>query len=150
MSKLDDALETLKRGDPRRYHRVRMHVRHIFVWPGHYSAQDKFGGMMLSGQLARVASTAHIVGDLVHEATHLRIARQGIRYVQARRARIERLCVEEEIDALLRCDLIDERESTSMREALATPWWTSDVRRKDIERVLATAELPRWTKWFLW
>ena len=128
--RLSDALNILKRRDVRRYRVVRKHVRHIFVWPGHYNGYDRFGGIVLASRNTKDALAAELLGTLGHEATHLRIEARGIPYKQSLRGRIERRCIEEQVDALLHCDLISAMSARKIRDTLSLRWWSDESLRR--------------------
>ena len=141
---LADAMAFMHREDVRRYRLVQRYVEHVFVWPGHYNAANSVGGILLSSPIAQEASRAELVGTLVHEATHLRIQALGVRYVGDKRARIERLCLSEEVDCLVRCGLVSPKGGATIMESLATEWWSDAATRSDLERIVHTAGLPTW------
>ena len=144
-SRLSDALNILKRRDVRRYRVVREHVRHIFVWPGHYYACDRFGGIVLASRNTEDALAAELLGTLVHEATHLRIEARGIPYKQSLRDRIERRCVEEQVDALLHCDLISAMTARKIRDTLSLEWWSDESRRRRRRQVFEQIKSERFS-----
>jgi len=143
--RLTDALAHLKTFDSRRYNLVQRHVRHVLVWPGHYNAYTRLGGMLLASELIRDALPAETIGTLVHEAVHLRIARWGVRVGGDRQARIERRCLTEQVDSLLKCVLITPLTAQKIFEALSTEWWTNRAHRNDLEQLMQRAGLPRWS-----
>lgn len=81
---------------------------------------------------------------LVHEATHARIRRAGIRYDPEMRGRIERICINEEIA------FAGQVENGAIyiaeaRRALDQPWWSVNDERKREERQLRALGWPEWT-----
>jgi hypothetical protein len=143
--RLTAALAHLKRCDVRRYDLVHRQVRHVLVWPGHYNAYTMLGGMLLASEHIQDATPAETIGTLVHEAVHLRIARFGVRAGGARQARIERRCLAEQVDSLLRCSLITPSTARKIFEALSTEWWTDSPNRLDLEQIVRKAGLPLWS-----
>ncbi len=86
---------------------------------------------------------------IVHEATHARLKRQGIRLRGVGVARVERRCVEEEIAFLERFPKKSEAEWTqwvaSKRDSLKGEWWSPMKQRR---RMLAALEREGKLKWF--
>lgn len=131
IAKLAAALNTLAALDPRRYRGVRAHVCRVLVWPGHYDASDGLGGVLLSAERLRDAELVDVVGVLVHEATHLRIASLGVPYRRERRERIERLCLEEQVRSLIQCGWLDSEMAERVRATLREEWWSAEARTRD-------------------
>lgn len=143
--RLAEALSHLKQWDSRRYNLIHKHVRHVLVWPGHYNAYTRLGGILLASELIQDATPAETIGTLVHEAVHLRIARWGARAGGDRQARIERRCLAEQVDSLLRCSLITPLTARKIVDVLSTEWWTNSAHRLDLEQLMRKAGLPLWS-----
>jgi hypothetical protein len=143
--RLGAALAHLHEFDRRRYGQVHRYVGHVLVWPGHYNAYDMFGGVLFAAELAQDATNAEMIGTLVHEAVHLRMKRFGVRTTSDRDARIERRCVAEQVDCLLRCELIDAPTAVRIFEVLSTEWWSKEARRSDLAELMRRAGLPAWS-----
>jgi hypothetical protein len=81
---------------------------------------------------------------LVHEATHARIAKAGITYKQALRARIERLCVEEEAAF---ADKLPQGQqlAADARRRLEEKWWETPAMFDRRVRQLRISGWPGWT-----
>lgn len=139
------ALELLMEVDLRRHRLVCRYVKQVFVWPGPYDAFIRSGGVLLASDTAINASTTELVGTLVHEAVHIRVHRLGVRYVGSRKARIERRCVAEEVDCLLRAQLIGKATAELMQVTLATEWWASERALEQAKLVVQKAGLPTWS-----
>lgn len=136
IAKLTAALQALAALDPRRYRVVRAHVCRVLVWPGHYDASDGLGGVLLAAERLREAELVDVVGTLVHEATHLRIARLGVPYRRARRERIERLCLEEQVRSLIQCGLLERELAERVRATLRDEWWSAESQSRDRSELL--------------
>lgn len=143
--RLREALAHLKQCDVRRYNLVHRQIRHIIVWPGHYNAYTRLGGMLLASEHIREATPAETIGTLVHEAVHLRIARWGVRDGGDRQAQIERRCLTEQVDSLLRCSLITPSTGRKIVDVLSTEWWSDGAHRLDLEQLMRKAGLPVWS-----
>lgn len=138
------ALDLLRSGDPRQFRRVHSLVGHIFVWPGVYNAYDRLGGVLLSADFARAAQHDDLIGALVHEATHLRIVSLGVKDHAARRSRIESLCVREQLNALVNCELITAAVAERVWCTMQPQVLAASSRPMDIERSVEAVGLPRW------
>ncbi len=97
--KVAETLELIRERDPRRYARLVRDVPRITLTksptPGVFV--PKFGGVFLDVLHVINASLHQLSLTVVHEATHARLHRAGIRVDSANRGRIERLCLEQEI-----------------------------------------------------
>ncbi len=144
-ARLAAARAHLKQFDRRRYNHVHRYVGHLLVWPGHYNAYDRFGGVLLAAEHAQDATNAEMIGTLVHEAVHLRIKRLRVRESRARIGRIEHRCVAEQVDCLVRCELISSFTAAKIFEALSTEWWTQEAHHRDLVELMRKAGLPAWT-----
>jgi hypothetical protein len=96
--KVIDALEQLMMFDFRRYGQCEHYMPWIMIRPARRSHYDIDAGIcMLDLADALLGSPAGIAAVLVHEATHARLSFRGIRYVPRLQARIENICVAEEL-----------------------------------------------------
>jgi hypothetical protein len=143
--RLAEALAHLKQCDRRRYNLVHRQIRHVMVWPGHYNAYTSLGGVLLASEHIQDATPAETIGTLVHEAVHLRMARRGVRAGGDRQAKIERRCLAEQVDSLLRCSLITPSTADKIVGALSTEWWSDSAYRLDLEQLMRKAGLPLWS-----
>lgn len=141
---LEAAIDLMERTDRRWTRLVRRAIRHIVVWPGGYTAYDKMGGIHLSSSDLLAARPDILASALVHEATHLRIEKRGIRYDPATRGRIERLCVKQQAAFLRRVLPEGPVLAKQAEDGLGEPWWTEADRRARINELMEGAELPRW------
>ena len=124
LQKVRAALDLIATTDARCYRIVKKYVRHVIVWPGDYTAYDRWGGIHFAREYLEDANTPLVAAGLVHEATHLRIARSGIPYDPELRARIEALCVREQAAFLRRvADPRGEAWAIEAEEHLSRPWW---------------------------
>lgn len=144
VSRLQAALDLLRKIDERRFAVVTRYVRHLIVWPGHYTAYDRWGGVHLAARHLLQAPVELLASALVHEATHLRIANRGIRYRPELRARIEAACVREEAAFLRHVPNLEESWLAELEACLNTPWWEESDRRERINRAFSKAGVPLW------
>lgn len=138
------ALDLLHDVDPRGLGVVSRHVRHILVWPGSYTAYDKWGGVHLAGRHVIGVPPTLLASALVHEATHLRIARRGVPYIPALRSRIEAACVRAQASFLRKALPEGPQWADQVEAGLREPWWTESDRRARVQQSLQEAGLPPW------
>lgn len=139
IEKLQAALVLLLAVDSQRYRLVKRFLAHIIVWPGDYTAYDRWGGVHFASHYLLEAPAGIIAAGLVHEAVHLRISRRGIEYHESARARIEHRCVREQAEFLRRLPPDGNRWADEAEAALSSPWWTESLRRGDVQRVVRGA-----------
>ena len=136
-------LEYVRRYDERRFRWVAL-VHHIMLWPGHYSAANRFDGIVVSRADLVDWGLPYAASVMVHEATHVRIERAGVPYLPRYRDRIERLCIEEQIQFLRAVPDGGEAYASAVEAALGEPWWTTEQRDRTVHKVVAENGLPEW------
>lgn len=91
----------------------------------------------------QVRTISQLALAIVHEATHARLDRAGIKYSTRLRARIERVCCAAELAMAGKLpdakDLIDR-----IHRKLVTPWWTGDAMRERRLNQLRAHGVPQW------
>lgn len=143
--RLTAVFETVRRVEERAFVAVKRYVKHVVIWGGHYTAYDQLGGVHLSSAWLADSSDVELAAALVHEATHLRLIRLGVRYKdEQQRARIERLCVKRQAAFLRRAQDGGADLAAELERALERPWWTDEAHRARAERLVSDAELPGW------
>lgn len=140
---LSEALQLIDMVDSRRYKRLERDLRRIILMrAGAPEFASEVGACMLRSRYVRENRSAVVATTLVHEATHARLWRSGIRYGPQLRGRVEAVCVGEQIAFAER--LGDTEILAYLREKLQRPWWT---REQLHERRLAAWRdlgLPEW------
>ena len=103
LQRVEAALRLIERFAPLHYRRVKNSLSRIWVQAG--SARSRLLSAFLERLLARRRVVASenttlewIASAIVHEATHARLEKRGIRYDEAVRHRIERICARRELD----------------------------------------------------
>ncbi len=144
LSSIRAALELLHEVDPRRFRVLHRSVKHILVWPGSYTAYDTWGGIHLAARHVPGVPAPILASALVHEATHLRVAKRGIRYIPDLRSRIEALCVQEQAAFLRKVPPDGPGWAKQVELGLKEPWWNEADRRARVQRCLQDAGLPGW------
>ena len=99
LSRVADALVLIRQHDPRRYSRIQRDVTRITLATLQTAGVfvSRFGGVFLDLAHVRDASTHQLALTIVHEATHARLHAFGVRVDSTNRARVERICLEQEI-----------------------------------------------------
>jgi hypothetical protein len=135
------ALRLVQAYAPLRYACLQRDLPAILIGPTHNIAEchDQVGICLLQFDFVTRATTApaDIALTLVHEGMHARLTRKGFPYDEARRARIERLCVRAELIVARRIPGSD----AAVRDAEArlkqpVEMWTDAAMREDNLRAL--------------
>lgn len=143
-AKVQAALALIGEIEPRRLPRIERDIRVIGgVGAGASYYANRLGMIVLSWHAVLPQSTEAVAMTIIHEATHARIYGAGIRYPEPLRARIERICVEEEAAFALRLP----NGEVMAKEALARlerPWWTPDELHESAMERGRALEVPEW------
>ena len=148
-TRLGEAFALLAETDPRRHGQLVRYCRNIVIWGGHYTAASPLNDIRLGVPHLMDTSALELASTLVHEVTHLRIARYRIRYDQDSSERIERRCIAEQAAFLREQGSEGQAMAELIMESLSDPWWTDEARRGDVDRLVLDAGLPRWTVPFM-
>jgi hypothetical protein len=102
LRRVEDALGLIKRHDPLSYSRIRRNLKRIWVdilpdAVGHYDRSLNACVFDRRFVLAESITLELIAVSIVHEATHARLERCGIKYEEKLRPRIEAICVGREL-----------------------------------------------------
>jgi hypothetical protein len=102
LRRVEEALGLIRRYDQLRYNRLicdleRIWVRLIPYGIGNFNKTTNTCELDKRFVLATSSSTEQIASVIVHEATHARLARTGIAYAEDLRARVEVLCLSQEL-----------------------------------------------------
>lgn len=80
---------------------------------------------------------------IVHEATHARIAKEGLKYSPDHREEIERRCVDAEITFAAR--IPDSQHAVQkVRDLLRTKWWETSTSDTQMASELTGRGIPEW------
>jgi hypothetical protein len=142
------AVALIQRWEPRRVPRMRRYVRRIVVGPSGGPAGSYVRALdacMLSAEHIVRDSTASVAMTLVHEATHARIECAGVPYAMPIRARIEALCMKEEIEFGA---LVPGAEGllAEANRALESSWWENEHELAAREGQLRALGMPAWMR----
>ncbi|MFL5493649.1 MAG: hypothetical protein ACJ8DC_04605 [Gemmatimonadales bacterium] len=148
LERLRGALNVIEKGDPRRYQRLKRDLRRIvLVRAGDPEFASEIGACILRSGYVRESEPAALASTLVHEATHARLCRLGIGYGPALRARVEGICVREQIAFAERIGSVEILDH--LRQKLDRPWWTRAQLQE--RRIVAWRNLgvPEWAvRWY--
>lgn len=142
LAKLERALELLSAHHPTRFRRVTQGVRRIGLVAGGGETYDH----TLSCYFANVSllerrTVTDVVLALVHESTHAMIRRRGVRTSSDNQARIERICVMEEVNVGKQLGLSND-DLRRVADRLESPWWGEEETRKRTAEFLRSLGLP--------
>jgi hypothetical protein len=152
LAKIRRALKLVHRSDPIRYQRVIRALDRVVVT---YEAGTHFyaalGMAVVKWQFIASASDARVALSLIHEATHARIDRCGIKYLPGQRHRIESACIRQEALFARHIPHLESDIARSRSAALDNPWWTpekqSDRRLGDMRDIGYPAWMIRLIAW---
>jgi len=145
VSQLRSAIELIGNLEPRVLRRIHQDVSRImFVEAGGPEYWPFADGFILNTNFAKESDVEFIALTIIHEATHARLWKRGIRYRNDARERIERICVGAELAFAAR--LNDSAYfSEHVTRKLAAPWWTAD----EIEKRRNHAREVLWPRWLM-
>ena len=103
LQRVESALQLIDRCAPLHYRRVKNSLSRIWVTLVPHGAGcylHSLNACLLDERVVASETTTleWIASAIVHEATHARLEKRGIRYDEAVRLRIERLCIRRELD----------------------------------------------------
>jgi hypothetical protein len=103
LQRVEAALQLINRCAPLHYRRVKNSLSRIWVTLVPHGAGcylHSLNACLLDERVVASENTTleWIASAIVHEATHARIEKRGIRYNEAVRLRIERICIRRELD----------------------------------------------------
>ena len=102
LSHIERALVLVKEHSPLHYSRIRRDLKRVWVFllpDGLAAYNHSLGACVLDERFLADPETnvARIASAVVHEATHARLERRGVGYVEDQRARIEAVCFRREL-----------------------------------------------------
>ena len=103
LQRVEAALQLIEQFSPLHYRRVKNSLSRIWVQLVPHGAGcylHSLNACLLDERVVASETTTleWIASAIVHEATHARLEKRGIRYVEAVRHRIERICARRELD----------------------------------------------------
>ncbi|WP_426421181.1 hypothetical protein [Bradyrhizobium genosp. A] len=103
IQRIEDALRLIESSAPLHYRRIKNNLARIWVQLVPHGAGcylHSLNACLLDARIVNSETTTveWIASVIVHEATHARLEKLGIRYHEAVRQRIERICARRELD----------------------------------------------------
>lgn len=156
LRRLEEALSLIKRYDRLRYDRLTRDLKRVWVLvlPSYLAGFDhKIHACKIDTRYFLAATTTPelIAATIVHEATHARLWRRGIRYEEAQRPRIEEICLRREIAFAAKLPngeaVRDQAQRTLALCATGEYWTSAAFRERYIEggvEVLRFLGAPGW------
>lgn len=144
MSRLAEALRLVRRYDPTRFNRLTKQLRRIaIVSRGGELYDHGLSTYMADLGVAATRSIPELALAIVHEATHARLRCRGVQTTASNVARVERICVEQEM-AFARL-LPDSATLVEWAEGkLLRSWWGDEELRLRRDQLSATFGFPKW------
>jgi hypothetical protein len=128
LRRVEDALQLIKQHDPLHYSRIVQHLERIWIrleTTATACYYKPLNACILDKRFVLLEATTleHIASSIVHEATHARLERWGVRYEEGKRARIEAICLRRELNFVAKLP-----HSEPLREEIAhtLEWCASD------------------------
>lgn len=145
LSQLQSALELIKHVDPRIFQRLHRDIKRIMlVSVGGPEYWPFANGLIVNADVVEGSDSEFVALTIVHEGTHARLWKSGIRYTPELRERIERVCVRAELAFVSR--LPDSAFWVDhVTQKLAMPWWTS----AQISQRQVRAREALWPRWLV-
>jgi hypothetical protein len=143
-----EAVQLLATHDPRRFARIRRDLKYIVVTRTLLSEVAEYWpnlrACLLDASFATAQPPSTTALNIVHEATHARLWRAGIRYNELVRARVERCCIGEELAFAMRVPNGDELQGAARRKLYDASYWSdASMRDRKLKR-LESRGVPRW------
>ncbi|WP_316189481.1 MULTISPECIES: hypothetical protein [unclassified Bradyrhizobium] len=112
IQRIEDALRLIERCAPLHHRRIKNNLARIWVHLIPHGAGcylHSLNACLLDERIVASETTTveWIASAIVHEATHARLEKLGIRYQEAARQRIERICARRELDFARRLSGVD-------------------------------------------
>lgn len=139
--KLGEALALIESAQPSLMRRVRSSIERIVFLESGPEYWPRARACILHDVTNLSATQVALI--IVHEATHGRLWRAGIRYGPAVRERVERICVRAEL-ALLPNLPSGANFVEHTRQKLSSEWWSDEQRKERHAEVIADVEAPAW------
>jgi hypothetical protein len=148
LERLSAAIETLRTVDARRGRWLTRYVRYIVIWKGHYSFANPYGGVFISSQYLLGVEIERVAGVIVHETTHHRLKRLGVKTTPPLQARIEAICVGEQADFLRKFGERGDAWAAELEKELLEPWWGEVPQKATIDELVEHG-VPRPIAWLM-
>jgi hypothetical protein len=120
LQRIEAALQLIDRCAPLHYLRIKNNLSRIWVTLVPHGAgcyQHSLNACLLDERVIARETTSleWIASAIVHEATHARLENWGVRYKEASRLRIERICIRRELDFVRHLSGVDALQEQIMQ-----------------------------------
>jgi hypothetical protein len=127
LRRVEDALQLIKLYGPLHYSRVVHHLERVWVRVEHTASACYYHSMRacvldVRYILKEVTTVEEIAATIVHEATHARLERRGVQYVENQRRRIEAVCIRRELNFIAKLAHVEPLQEA---RAYALEWCAS-------------------------
>jgi hypothetical protein len=144
LTRLAAALTLVRQYSPRRFARIKRDLKRLaLVARGGEVYDHGLRTYSVDLEVLERRSTEEVALAIVHEATHARLWNLNIKTTRDNEARIEALCVAQEIEFASHLPnaaaLIEHAEAK-----LAQPWWGGAAREQRMDDQLTSLRVPRW------
>ena len=155
LRQIEDALLLIKQHSRVHYSRVLRDLERVwvFVLPSRRAEFNEYLRACILDERYVAGSTLELIAStIVHEATHARLSRCGIKYKESLRSRIEAICLRRELAFAAKLPNGEDlkREITSLLEWCGTnaDWFSNsqfrEREKQDIVDALRYMETPEW------
>jgi hypothetical protein len=132
--RIEAALALIKEHDPRRFLRTKADLRRIAITETQGPEYWPFASVCALSVVAVRDLASHVLaGVIVHEAVHARLFRCGISYDEGIRARVEQLCIEEQVSFLRKVPGAEDHVA-HLEVLKHDAWYTDDQLRERLRR----------------
>ena len=156
LTKVGSAVQLLATHDQHRFARIRRDLKRVFVYwiPGSWGRYFAPLDMCLldAAFVADPATTPELLAaTIVHEATHARLTKRGIGYDRSIQPRVERLCLQAELDFAAKLPNAQRvREVAEASMAAPDSYWSSAERAQRYRQAYMEAvdklPMPKWLR----
>jgi hypothetical protein len=145
-----EAIRLIAIHDPRRYTRIHRDIQYIIVARTPLSEVAEYWpnlrACILDPSFARSHSAGRTALNIVHEATHARLWKVGVRYKENVRARVERRCILEEIAFASQVPDGGELEADARSRLHEPAFWNDEAVQSRQQKRLVAIGMPEWVR----
>jgi hypothetical protein len=154
LARVEQSLMLIKQYDPVGYRRLHRNIERIWIAPL-LAARGEFNFSSrrcdLDYRFVKSSEPDMIASTIVHEATHAHPCMRKLGYAEARRYRIERICMRRQLAFAARLpDSAKIREHLERNLALAPAFWrTESLKRMQVESGITTLRAQKVPEWLI-
>jgi len=155
LERVEKALDLIKQYSPVHYCRVVRDLKRVWVYVlsgGSAEYERSLDACLLDERYVANSTVERIASSIIHEATHARLERLGIKYKEELRSRIEIICFRRELAFIAKLPNTSELKDELVRSVEwygANNEWFSDANFHDRDsqgsvEALRYVEMPEW------